>query len=138
MLRARRGARLTVPRGMMTDEPAKLCALTLVMTNLTRAHEIAQACRAAGVSVQAVSSIAQLEQWPVGQIVMTDAAYVTPFWGAVGALEVIAFVDDSEGKEALRNGATGWLPIASGADTVAATILSLGLAKGPAAVRRSE
>ena len=119
---------------MTKDESAELYELTLVMTNAARSHEIAQACRAAGLSVQRVSSVSQLEQWPVGQIVMTDGDYVTPFWLDVGALEVIALVDDSEGNSALNNGATRWLSNTSGADVVAASILRLGLTVGLAAV----
>ena len=119
---------------MAKDDSVELCAVTLVMTNAARSREIARACRGAGLVVQTVGSISELECWPIGQIVVTDAAYVTPLWGAVGAREVVAFVDVSEGNDALNNGATRWLSNTSAADVVAATILRLGRTIGAAVV----
>ena len=127
-----------VRRVMIRDVPAELCALTLVMKNVARSRQIEQACLAAGFRVQAVSSIAELERWPAGQIVLTDAAYVTPFWTYMGAVEVVAFVDESEGQDALKCGATRWMPTASEPDGVAAALRCLGLGHQAPAVRPSD
>jgi hypothetical protein len=91
------------------DSPTNPSVL-LIFTDPQLRRELADVCRSAGVSVFAVGSIAEIERWPVGGIVITDLAHVTPWWKAVGAMHVLALVDDVDaGEKALREGASGWL-----------------------------
>ena len=94
----------------------------VIETDSTRRVAVEAACRAAGVSVLAVSSIAEVERWPEGQVVITDAAHLTPWWQQVGAVDVIALVNSAEeGLAACEKGATKWLLVAS----TSATVLSV-------------
>jgi hypothetical protein len=84
----------------------------IIVTDARQRFAAEEACRAAGVSVLAASSIAELEKWPEGQVVITDFAHLTPWWRRVGAAEVIVLVTNAaEGHSALSNGATNWLPL---------------------------
>jgi len=42
-----------------------------------------------GVPARAAASIADVDRWPEGQVVVTDPAHATPIWRTVGAAEVI-------------------------------------------------
>jgi hypothetical protein len=98
----------------------------VVVADVSVRHAIEQACRAAGASVLAVSSVAGVERWPLKQVVITDAAHCTPWWRFVGAAEVIVLVrDGEEGAAALANGATRWLQPPPTADVIAAMVLGL-------------
>ena len=84
---------------------------------------LVEACRAAGVSALGVGRVAEVEQWPAGQTVITDVEHLTPLWRTVGAAEVIVVVDSAEdGIAALQNGATGWLQLPSTSTTVAGMV----------------
>jgi hypothetical protein len=84
------------------------------------------ACRAAGLRVYSVASVAELQRWPDGDIVVAGSIYITPLWRQVGAVEVIALVDDaSEGMTAVTNGATRWLAVPQSPSGVAALIALL-------------
>ena len=88
-----------------------------------------QACRNAGMSVLAVSSVAEVERWPVGQIVVTDVAHLTPLWRKVGAAAVIVQVQRAEdGTHAGERGATHWLQPPPAPDVVATMVLALAAA----------
>jgi hypothetical protein len=83
-------------------------------------------CRAAGAAVLAVTSIAEVERWPVGQIVITDSAHLTPLWRTVGAREVIVLAESAEeGMAGFQNGATGWLQPPTSPAAVTAMIVGL-------------
>jgi hypothetical protein len=82
---------------------------------------VAGMCHKAGVPIVTVRHIAEMERWPVGQIVVTDLDRVTPFWTTVGAAHVLAVVEHAaEGPAALERGATGWLLIEHSAVAVLA------------------
>jgi hypothetical protein len=77
--------------------------------------------KTAGVQAVAVASIAELERWPAGQIIITDLAHLTPWWRSIGAAQVIVLVDrPQDGIEAMARGASGWLVRAEGAIAIAA------------------
>jgi hypothetical protein len=85
-------------------------SVVLICTDAHFRRGLTDACRSAGVSILAVGSIAEIERWPVGSIVVTDLPYLTPWWKTVGAMHVLALADDVDaGVEALRRGASGWL-----------------------------
>jgi DNA-binding response OmpR family regulator len=101
-------------------------AVLVIETNATHRAMLKEACQAAGLSVVAVSSVAEVERWPDGQIVITNAAHLTPWWRLVGAVEVIVLVQDAAaGIAALENGATRWLQPPPAAEVVAALVLAL-------------
>jgi hypothetical protein len=67
-------------------------------------------CQSAGLSVRAVERVAELERWPLGDIVVTDVEHLSPWWTRVGAAHVIAAADSAEeGMQALDGGATAWI-----------------------------
>ena len=101
-------------------------AVLVIDTDALRRVTVEWALWAAGFSVVAVSSIAEVEQWPEGQLVMTDLAHLTPWWRQVGAVEVVALVADAgEGSTALSNGATQWLHLPPDPAAIATTLLAL-------------
>jgi hypothetical protein len=103
----------------------------LIEKDAGRRMELEFAIRAAGVSVLAVSSIAEVEEWPRGQLVITDVENVTPWWQLVGAIGVVALVKDgNEGRTALSNGATQWLQLPADPAAVASAALSLVSGRG--------
>ena len=71
---------------------------------------VCAACAAAGIEVRSAGAIAEIERWPVGEIVITALPLVTAWWQQIGAMHVVALVADvGEGVDALDRGATGWL-----------------------------
>jgi hypothetical protein len=75
----------------------------------------------AGVPAFGVTTIAHVERWPEGQIVITDLAHFTPWWRFVGAIQVIVLVDLAEQAQvALKHGATGWFLRSDSALAIAA------------------
>lgn len=75
-----------------------------------RRQAVSDALRAWGIPVTAVSRIADLERWPIGDTVVVDAAWFTPWWQTVGAAHVIVQVDTpEEGVELCGDGATAWV-----------------------------
>jgi len=105
----------------------------IIDADATQRAALEQACRSAGMSVLAAGSVAEVERWPVGQIVVTDAAHLTPLWRQVGAAAVIVLVRRAEdGSNAGERGATHWLQPPPPPDVVATMLLALAATPGPA------
>ena len=101
-------------------------AVLVIETDALRRVAVEWAFLAAGFRVRAVSSIAEVEQWPDGQLVITDTAHLSPFWRQVGAVEVVALVANAEeASTALSKGATLWLQLPSDPAVVATTLLDM-------------
>jgi hypothetical protein len=49
-----------------------------------------------GIPVVAAGSVAELEGWPVGKVLVTHAASVTPLWFDMGASHVVVLADSDE------------------------------------------
>ena len=62
-------------------------------------------CRKASVPLDIVDYIAELERWPGGHIVVTDAAHATPFWRTVGVADVIVFAPSRKAATPQLDGA---------------------------------
>jgi hypothetical protein len=63
-----------------------------------------------GISAVAVGSIAEIERWPVGDVVVTEAAYFSSWWSHIGATHVIVLAESSAiGADACSRGAAAWL-----------------------------
>jgi hypothetical protein len=82
----------------------------LIESDPQRRTQLSAVLRSTGFSVVAVDRIADIELWPAGRIVITDAAHFTPWWTHVGAAHVIVLADSAkQGAEACAQGATGWV-----------------------------
>ena len=67
--------------------------------------------RAEGIRVIPASRVANLERWPVGEVLVTDVAHSTRWWIDVGATHVIVLADtDEERLLAQRTGASATVP----------------------------
>jgi hypothetical protein len=83
----------------------------LVEGDANRRMQLSQALRSEGMPVMAVSGIAEVERWPAGEVVVTDARRFTPLWKETGAAHVVVLADtDEEGMEACVRGACAWIP----------------------------
>ena len=97
--------------------------MLIVVASPTRRASLVAVCRAAGLRVRGVGSVAELEQWPDRETVIVDAAYLTPLWHELGAVDVIAHVDTAEeGFSALGRGASHWLPLDSSVAEITAAV----------------
>ena len=87
-----------------------------------RREQTVSSLRAHGIRVVAAARIANLERWPVGEVLVTDAAHATRLWSDVGATHVIVLADtDEERSLAERSGA--WAVLASGNSAALLSIL---------------
>jgi hypothetical protein len=92
----------------------------VIVADAHRRETLEAACRAAGLSVLSSGYFREIGEWPAEQMVIIDAAQVTPFWRAGGAVEVIALVETAEDAFAvLARGATTWMRSSDDAAAVA-------------------
>lgn len=85
--------------------------MLLIEADTRRRTELAAAVRASGLPVVAVGRIAEVEEWPAGEVVVTEGDQFTPWWKEIGARHVIVLADSPEqGVEACERGATAWIP----------------------------
>jgi hypothetical protein len=83
----------------------------LIERNHEHRTELTRALQAEGMPVLAVSGIAEVERWPAGDVVVTDADCFTPLWKETGAIHVVVLADTREqGVDACVRGACAWLP----------------------------
>ena len=84
--------------------------MLIIESNPDLRGTLVAACQARDIPARAVVRIAEIEEWPSGQVVVTDVAHLTPLWKEVGARAVVVLVDGpEEGIASLANGATDWL-----------------------------
>src|SRR4051812_25261965 len=71
---------------------------------------LTEALEEAGLSVQGVSSLAEVERWPTGDVVITAAERFTTWWTEMGATHVLVLANTPEdGAAACARGATMWV-----------------------------
>jgi hypothetical protein len=88
----------------------RVASVLIIESNPELRAALVQACQERHIAARGILRIAEIEQWPAGQIVVTDVAHLTPLWKEVGARAVIVLVDrPEEGIAGLANGATEWL-----------------------------
>jgi hypothetical protein len=88
--------------------------------------EFAAALQSRGFEVCSVRHIAEIQRWPVGEIVVVDARQFTPWWAVVGAAHVIVLSDASEQFEKISNDVPStWLRRECGPDALIAALESL-------------
>jgi ribosomal protein L37AE/L43A len=73
-----------------------LLSVVFIDGNERRREELVSCLKEEGIPVVAVRSIAELEEWPVGKVLVTPAPSVTSLWFDVGALHVFVLADSDE------------------------------------------
>jgi hypothetical protein len=90
--------------------PASHTPIVFLFPEPSQFTRLRHSLRIAGVPTLLARSIADIERWPVGGIVMTDLEHTTPFWKSVGVDRVLTVVQNrADGAEALRRGADQWV-----------------------------
>ena len=88
--------------------------------------QLGEALRNAGMTVTEASRVGDVERWPSGHTVVTEAARYTTWWRYVGAEHVIVLAaTECEGLTACSSGATAWLPRSCGPDELVRTVREL-------------
>lgn len=78
-------------------------SVVFIDDNDGRRQRLVQSLEHEGIPVVSASSVAELEGWPVGKVLVTHAASLTPLWFDVGALHVVVLADSDE-ERALASG----------------------------------
>lgn len=98
----------------------------LIEADTERRAQLATALAASGITVVAVASIAEIERWPTGDVVVTDSERFTSWWVHVGATHVIVLADTAEqGADACERGASAWVPRTCSPDLLIGTLREL-------------
>ena len=73
-------------------------------------QRLTEALEQAGLPVLGVASIAEVEKWPSGDVVITAADRFTMWWKEMGATHVLVLANTpEEGAAACAQGATMWV-----------------------------
>ena len=104
----------------MRNRPTPILLLDL---NLRRREQVAHILRECGFEISVKSHIAEIERWPVGQIVVVDAARFTPWWIEVGAVRVVVWSRAAAAESRTYNGVPCmWIPRGSGPEALLAAL----------------
>ena len=88
-----------------------------------RRNQFATVLRGRGFTISVMSYIAEIERWPVGEIVVVDAARFTPWWTEVGALRVVVLSATAFEESRVYNGVPcTWIPNGAGPDALIAAL----------------
>ena len=88
--------------------------------------QFSQALRSAGIAVTEAARVGDVERWPSGQTVVTEAERYTRWWKQVGAEHVIVLASNAgEGMRACSSGATAWLPRSCEPEELVETVVKL-------------
>ncbi len=100
--------------------------MLLIEADTKRRVQLATALAASGITVTAVASIAEIERWPEGDVVVTDSERFTPWWTEVGATHVVVLAETAEeGAAACERGASAWVPRSCSPDLLIGTLREL-------------
>ena len=110
----------------------KGCTCFLIESDRRRRTQLSAALRFKGFSVIAVDSIAEVEMWPDGDVVVTDGAHFTAWWICVGAAHVIVLADSpAQGAEACARSATSRVDRTRDSETLLEIVAGLTAAAKP-------
>ena len=102
--------------------------MLLVEGDYERRSHLSRALRAEGMPVLAVAGIAEVERWPVGDVVVTESRRFTPLWKETGASHVVVLADtDEDGIEACVRGACAWIPRQAQSEALIDVLYGLGV-----------
>ena len=105
---------------MMNDRPIPILLLDM---DVRRREQTARMLRECGFEISVKSHIAEIERWPVGQIVVVDAARFTPWWVEVGAVRVVIWSAATAGESREYKGVPCmWIPDGSGPEALLAAL----------------
>ena len=100
--------------------------MLLLEPDAERRATMTRMLRASGISVTAVSRIAEIERWPVGEVAIVDAAWFTPWWITMGVSHIVVQVDTPEEGAALcARGAARWINRRADPKDVVSTLLAV-------------
>jgi DNA-binding response OmpR family regulator len=100
--------------------------MLLLESNDGRCTQLANALRLFGMDVLGVTSIAAVEHWPHGQVVVTEGRFLSTWWKRVGATHIILLADRQEdGIAAVEAGAAAWVPRQCDPETLLAAVKSV-------------
>jgi CheY-like chemotaxis protein len=71
-------------------------SVVFIDDNAGRRQMLVQCLEREGIPVVSAGSVAELEGWPVGKVLVTHAASVTPLWFDMGAAHVVVLADSDE------------------------------------------
>ena len=104
-------------------EQTVLPHVLLLDCDTLRREQLATVLRERGFTLSVKSHIAEIERWPVGQIVVVDAERFTPWWGDVGAALVVVLSGTTDDDSVVYKGVQyRWLPRGSGPDALLAVL----------------
>jgi DNA-binding response OmpR family regulator len=84
--------------------------MLLLESDADERTRLTEALEDAGLPVLGVSSIAEVERWPAGDVVITGAERFTHWWKQMGATHVVVIASTpEEGAAACAQGATMWI-----------------------------
>ena len=84
--------------------------MLLLESDSRERERLTEALEEAGLPVHGVSSIAEIERWPAGDVVITDVERFTGWWKEMGATHVVVIASTpEEGVAACTQGATMWV-----------------------------
>lgn len=73
-----------------------LLSVVFIDDNDARRQRLVTSLQREGIPVVAAGSVAELEGWPVGKVLVTHAASVAPFWFEMGAAHIVVLADSEE------------------------------------------
>ena len=84
--------------------------MLLLESNAYERERLTEALEEAGLPVLGVGSIAEIERWPTGDVVITGVERFTMWWKEMGATHVLVLANTpEEGAAACARGATMWV-----------------------------
>lgn len=84
--------------------------MLLLESDSDERQRLTEALEQAGLPVHGVASIAEVEKWPSGDVVITAADRFTMWWKEMGATHVLVLANTpEEGAAACAQGATMWV-----------------------------
>ncbi len=100
----------------------------LLSADLKCRSNFAVALRSRGFEVCTAGHIAEIQRWPIGEIVVVDVRQFTPWWAVVGAAHVVVLSDGNEQIEKISSGVPStWIRRESGPEALVAALKSLPL-----------
>ena len=85
-------------RGLYADA----LSVVLLDRDSARCQRLTALLRANGIRVTSANRIADLERWPVEDVLITDRANASPSWKAVGVTHIIVLVQSAEDRLAAQ------------------------------------
>jgi len=97
--------------------------ILLLDLNVRRREQVAHILRERGFEISVKNYIAEIERWPVGQIVVVDAARFTPWWIEVGAVRVVIWSRAAAPESRVYKGVPcTWIPRGAGPEALLAVL----------------